>query len=231
MRREVFVNDSYYHICTRGVDKRQIFMDNRDYLRFLHNFYEFNDTAFAMPYMARIKGSDAGSTLIHNKEKGQKIVEVSCFCLMPNHCHLVLKQLTENGISSFMKKLIGGYASYFNKRYDRSGALFQGRFKAKLIKTDSQMMHLARYIHILNPGELVEPEIRKGVIRDSLKLKLFLKNYKWSSHLDYLGIKNYPSLTNRDFIRSYFDDILDYEKFMMSWKVNDLTRIESILIK
>jgi putative transposase len=221
MNQPAFINDYCYHTCNRGVDKREMFLDIEDYQRFLHDMYEFNDTQYAPPFVRRIP------KLPREREK---LVEIYCYCLMPNHFHLVLKQLRDEGVTLFMKKLCMGYANYFNKKYKRSGALFQGRFKAKTIENDSQMLHLSRYIHVLNPGELVEPDIREGKVRDAERLDLFLKKYRWSSYLDYLGIKNYPSLIQKDFIMGQFKDKGDFEQFSRGWKRGDLEKINDLIL-
>jgi len=230
MRNLFLATENYYHIYNRGVDKRQIFMDNADYLRFLHNMYEFNDKNFSLPYMNRLKGQTIGYQVPNSSKKRELIVKIHCFCLMPNHFHFILEPLIEGGISLFMQKLLGGYSRYFNLKYERSGTLMQGPFKAVYIKTDAQMMHLSRYIHILNPGELIEPQIREGIINNPSGLQEFLKNYKWSSYLDYIGGSNYPSLINKNLLAGYFSGPKDFEKFSLSWKNDDFEKIDDILI-
>lgn len=220
MRRIFIAEENYYHIYNRGVDKRQIFMNDEDRLRFLHNMYELNDGNFAPKWngneIEKIRGIKPEKDL-----ERRPLVEILSFCLMPNHFHFILKPVVKKGISKFMHKLAGGYSKYFNLKYKRSGTLFQGPFKAVLVKTDAQMMHLSRYIHILNPGEMVEPKIREGIIHNPAALRDFLQNYKWSSHLDFLGQKNYPSLINKNIISGYFSSPAEYEKFSMSWKRGD----------
>lgn len=228
MRKTILASGECYHIFNRGVDRRQIFMDKNDYLRFLHNMYELNDKNYAPKWKENKIHIMKGQKPEINKNR-ERLVDICCFCLMSNHFHFVLRQLIDGGVSLFMQKLGMGFANYFNLKYKRSGTLFQGRFKANLIKTDAQIMHLSRYIHVLNPGELIEPQIREGVIQNPIKLKKFLNNYKWSSYLDYLGQKNYPSLINKELIAGYFGGSEDYEKFAMSWKVDDLDKISHII--
>lgn len=236
MRENPLVNDQFYHVFNRGVNKQQIFASKRDYYRFLRGMYEFNDENCAEKFFWPLSG--VGKPITRDdffwepdpdKER-IKLVEIICYCLMPNHFHFILKQLREGGISLFMKKLGGGFANYVNLKYDRCGPLFQGRFKAKLIKTDSQLLHLSRYIHLLNPGELVEPKIREGVIKDKSRLEKFVKNYKWSSYSDYLEIGRHPAI-DKDFVMNYFKDAKDYEKFVMDWVAGDLGAIEDLMIE
>lgn len=233
-----FAQDVYYHIFNRGVEKRTIFQDDDDRYRFLHGLFEYNDKNLLAPFIRRTDNPLPVATYKTLREKlseekdakREKLVEVLCFCLMPNHFHLILRQKIEGGISKFMHKLGTGYANYFNLKNERSGAFFQGRFKAKLIKTDAQMMHLARYIHVLNPGELVESKIREGIIKNSSGFKNFLNNYKWSSYLDYIGQDNYPSLINKNLIFGYFGSESAFEKFSLSWKNDNFSQIEGVAL-
>jgi putative transposase len=106
-------------------------------------------------------------------------VEMICYCLMPNHFHFLLKQNSKDGITKFMRRISNAYVRYFNKRYNRVGALFQGKFKAALIKSDDYLLHLSRYIH-LNPLE-VRPLKKRG--------NEWLRNYLHSSYPVYLGYR------------------------------------------
>jgi len=210
-RNILLVSNEYYHILNRGVDKREIFMDDEDRYRFLHNMYEFNDKNYVInPFSRRV---NTCGHLVATSER-DRLVEVIAFCLMPNHFHFILKQLQDGGISKFMHKLAQGYSHYFNGKNDRSGSLFQGTFKAVHISSNEQLLHLSRYIHFFNPGELVEPKIREGSIANKDGLNDFLEKYRWSSYLDYIGIENYPSLIERGFLLSMFKDEKDYKNFV-----------------
>lgn len=215
-----------FHTLNRGVDKRKIFMDDDDYLRFVHNLFEFNDVEpvnnltyflrynpqskdIASPYIARAR-------MRTERRPRELLVNVHAFCLMPNHYHLLLSPLKENGITLFMKKLNIGYAKYFNEKYERVGALFQGRYKSVAVKTEEHFVHLPYYIH-LNPLDLFAPEWRNREIRDHKKALKFLESYRWSSHHDYLGKKNFPSVTQREFLSEFFGGPKEYEKSISLW--------------
>jgi len=129
--------------------------------------------------------------------------------MMSNHYHLLLSPVVENGISLFMKKLNGGYAKYFNEKYERSGALFQGKYKSVHIDNDRHFLFIPYYIHF-NPLDLKYPEWRNRDIKDLNGAIEYLKDYRWSSHLDYLGIKNFPSVTQRETLLNNFGSIKEY---------------------
>ncbi len=151
MKKSILANDQIYHIYNRGVDKRDVFMDNQDYLRFIHNLFEFNDRALISNNGYYFDSSN--SNKMTERKPRQLLVNILIFTLMPNHFHLLVQQKEENGIIKFMQKLGTGYAMYFNKKYDRVGGLFQGRFKAVLVNKDSHFIHLPFYIHA-NPLDL-----------------------------------------------------------------------------
>lgn len=215
-----------YHVVNRGVDKRKIFLDEADYSRFIHDLFEFNDVEpvlnFGRYFAARSNPAliDVGrQSISRGKEKRKPrrlLVEVLAFCLMPNHYHLLLKERVVEGIPLFMKKLGGGYAKYFNIKYERTGTLFERRYKAILIKSDAHFLHIPYYIH-LNPLDLRFPEWRNGELKNRREAVKFLENYRWSSYPDYIGKKNFPSVTQREFLLRFFKGSGEYKKKMISW--------------
>jgi len=230
MRKTIFANNEYYHIYNRGVDKRKVFLNRNDYIRFIHDLYEFNDQKRA-PEFVRIKDY-VGSLAPHIKRKPRKkLVNIICFCLMPNHFHLILEQLVDDGISKFMHKLGTGYTNAFNLKHKRSGALFEGTFKAILIENETYLTHLSRYVH-LNPVELKEKNWKEDGIKDWNKINKFLDNYRYSSYLDYVGKKNFPSIINNDLILKIFDNSKDYyKKFTQEWLVQDFSKIDNLILE
>ncbi len=188
----------FYHVLNRGVDKRDIFTNDKDRFRFIHNLYEFNDEDNRENTSRIFQNSNLyniGCRTDDNKKARIRkcLVYLHAFCLMPNHYHLFLSPKIEGGISKFMQKLNMGYSKYFNIKYDRQGALFQGKYKSILVEEERHFDHLPHYIH-LNPLDLVAPEWRDGKINNHKKALQFLENYRWSSLLDYTGKKNFPSI-------------------------------------
>lgn len=209
--------DGIYHVLNKGVDGRKIFLGDKDYLRFIHDLFEFNDTKPVnnITYFFRNKSKDIARPYI-NRQPRELLVEILAFCLMPTHYHLLLRPRFDNGISKFMKKLNMGYAKYFNEKYERKGTLFQGRFKSILVTNDAHFIHLPYYIH-LNPLDLIAPEWREGKLSDYGKTTRFLESYRWSSHLDYLGNNNFPSVTQRDFLADFFGGNAKYRSSFEKW--------------
>ena len=146
MRKIPFVNEEIYHIYNRGTDKRVIFEDEYDFQRFLQSLQEFNflDPIGSIYEHSRLKKEEFGGST----SKSDKLVEIIAYCLNPNHFHLLLKQVTERGVEKFMQRLGTGYTMYFNKKYERSGALFQGRFKAVYVGTNEYLLHLSVYVNL-----------------------------------------------------------------------------------
>lgn len=144
-RKVKFVNNEFYHIYNRGADKRDVFLDSYDLLRFLQSMEEFNNIdPIGSIYEQSFKKNDqlGGATA------KKKLVEFIAFCLNKNHYHFILQQLSENGISEFMRRLGCGYTWYFNSKNERSGVLFQGRFKSKHINTNEYLLYLSAYVNL-----------------------------------------------------------------------------------
>lgn len=217
-KRPQFVNGEIYHIFNRGVEKRNIFQHISDYFRFIFCLYELNDRNL-VKMRTRIKQrkerKSTGRTRVIPMEP---LVEIIAFCLMPNHYHLVLRQLVDSGISLFMKKLGDGYVGYFNQKYNRKGmgSLFQGRFKAVHVKTDNQLINLICYI-FTNPIELLEKDWKEIGVKDPQRAIRYLESYRWSSYLDYIEKPNFPSVTKRNFLLKVFTNSVSIKKFVENW--------------
>jgi putative transposase len=143
MRSEQLANNEHYHIYNRGVEKRPVFVDKKDYFRFLQSMSEFNQS--------EPLGGIYANSFLKNKplrSEASKLVNVVCFCLNPNHYHLILEQVSDRGIEKFMHKVGTGYTKYFNHRYERSGVLFQGPFQSVHIKTNEQLLHASVYVNL-----------------------------------------------------------------------------------
>ncbi len=187
-----FVTGNYYHLYNRGLRKQNIFANNQDYKRFIKTFFYYQ---IQNP---KPKFSLYQQSQLYKIDPTQKIVEILCYCLMPNHFHLLIKQTKDNGVSEFMRKFIHSYTAYSNTKNNTLGPLFQGMFKAKLIESDEQLFHLSRYIH-LNP-------LTSLLVKD-------LKFYPWSSYHSYIN-SGQDTLAKED-ILSFFNSPQNYEEFVL----------------
>ena len=195
---KVYVEESFYHIYNRGVEKRTIFEELQDYKVFLKYLKESLSPP-PKPENIRKTFTLQGASFkgIPRQPKNYfKEIELHSYCLMPNHFHLLVKQKSKNSIEKIMRSLATRYSMYFNKKYDRIGKLFQGHYKAVLIKNDDYLLHLSRYIH-LNPLEYTS-SLTKG----------------FSSYADYLQLRK-TKWIKTDFILGYFNTsvIKELEKF------------------
>lgn len=224
-----------FHTLNRGVDKRSIFLDDIDRFRFIHDLYEFNDQdrteARNIFHKSHKSGfSDIASRKV-DKKKRRLLVDIHCFCLMGNHYHLLLSPRVKDGVSRFMKKLNIGYAKYFNQKYKRTGALFEGRYKSVRITDESHFIHIPYYIH-LNPLDFISPEWRNRMIKNPKAAIDFLENYRWSSFQDYINKKNFPSVTSRTFLSKFLGGAGSYRKEVANWiRDVDLSSIKDLALE
>lgn len=205
-------------------------MDKQDHFRFIHDLYEFNDKERVELNFYKFRDYGiGGKTATQGKKPRKKLVDILAFCLMSNHYHILLTPRVEGGISLFMQKLNAGYTKYFNQKYERTGALFQGRYKHILVANETHFLHLPFYIHF-NPLDLSYPEWRENKVSDPKKALEFIKSYRWSSHMDYSGIKNFPSVLNMKILMEIFGSSKDYEKlaenYLKDAQINEKISLE-----
>jgi len=221
-RREQFINDEIYHIVLRAIDDNLIFKDDDDYYRGIFSIYEFNTTKpITIRERRKIreqfkKANRERVSVSFEADERDKLVEVLTFCFMPNHIHLLLRQIKDNGITKFMRKVGAGYGGYFNRKYNRKGHVFQNRFLSVHIKNDNQLKIVFTYTHT-NPISLIEPKWKEEGIENPEKVIEFLENYKWSSYQDYLGKKNFPSVTDREFFLKIMRGEQGCKEFIENW--------------
>lgn len=185
MERKIkFEIGEFYHVYNRGVEKRIIFQNSSDYKRFLILLYIANsDKQIHISNEIWYKGNIED---IFEKDRGEQLVAIGAFCLMPNHFHLLITPLVDGGISKFMQKLQTGYSMYFNKKYDRIGGLFQGVFKSQYIDNDRFMKYIYAYLH-LNHAKLKHKDWKTQPKSFLKQLKKFIAEYPYSSLVEYLS--------------------------------------------
>ncbi|MFA6519673.1 MAG: transposase [Candidatus Paceibacterota bacterium] len=221
-----------YHVLNRGVDGRKLFLDSQDYVRFIHNLFEFNDSAPSVGSARRdICDTNVGPRRSYIRKR---LVEIHGWVLMKDHYHLIISELIEGGLLKFMMKVNVGYAKYYNERYTRHGHLFQGKTKKIRIERAAHFLYILHYVH-LNPldylrGAATWRERDKNTIKNTREALKYLDEYRWSSYLDYCSKKNFPSiLTKRIFgnvFGNYQEVIKDYLKNVEESPIGDSTILE-----
>ena len=210
LRKEIFANNEIYHITLRALDDNLLFKDKSELYRAIYGIYEFNN---ANPVSIRrrreersrfklsLPKPDFGGALsapMIEEDKRKPLISVVSFCLMPNHIHLLIRQLIDRGVSIFMQKFGTGLAKYFNTKNNRKGHVFQNQFHAVRIEDDGQLLTALVYI-FTNPVALIEPGWKERGVRNIEKSIDFLEQeYRWSSYWDCLGKKNFPSIIEKE---------------------------------
>jgi REP element-mobilizing transposase RayT len=211
MRNITFSEGEYYHLYNRGVDKRNTFSAPAEYRRFMAYLVAVNSPATAPIRYAVATKNLQGLAL---EIGGSRLVAIGAFCLMPNHFHLYVTPVVDNGISKFMQRLQTAYTMYFNEKHRRSGALFQGTFKAQHIDTDAYAKYLFSYIH-LNPAKLKDPQWKERGPRDIGRLRDFLCTYPYSSLQEYLTRR--PAITAPEAFPAYLTSVRDLDDHIDNW--------------
>ena len=222
MERILIELDSFHHVYNRGVDKRKIFDDDEDRELFLTYLDVLNDCDIQSPrlkpeLLERMKQSS----------RGKSLVNIIAFCLMSNHYHFLLQENNEGGISKFMQRLGTAYTMYYNQKSERTGSLFQGVYKSRLIDEESHLLKVVDYIH-LNPvthkDGVGEKVISKSLLQE-------LRNYRWSSFADYCGKNTYPRVLNLNALSQYSEIPDAYDKWLLDeYRADDFKDVEHLKI-
>ena len=205
MRKFQFAPNSYYHICNRSNDEGVIFLDEKDYTRFLFLilFYQaslpFFNIGRQTSYFVKHRMFNISPEIVERVTTRRR-VGLNAFTIMPNHFHLFLQEKQAGGISHYLQRVQNGYAKYFNTKYRKRGHLFQGAFRAIPVETDKQLLYLSSYIH-RNP-------------RDLQKWKDKERIYPWSSYQDCIGKNRWGELLKPNIFLDQFSTPKSYETFV-----------------
>jgi REP element-mobilizing transposase RayT len=183
MRKESFEVGNWYHCFNRSIEGRSSFVDSRDYYRFLELLSLANDE---LP----LRRDDIGVRSLEEilaLPRGKRLVSIAAFNLMPDHFHLVLKEIVDGGITTFMRKLGTAYTLYFNSRHNRRGNLFLKPFQSLRTSPDHRLQHLISYVHC-NPATLIDPKWKHGPVADPQFLGEQVAGYPYSSLSAHTGV-------------------------------------------
>jgi len=205
MRKTQFAPGEYYHLCGRGNEKQNLFLDKRDYIRFLFLILYFQSGVIISNIGRHVSLFIKGSAFNISKKKRSKIlknrmVELISFTLMSNHFHIIIRELKEGGISEYMQRILTAYAMYFNTKYKKSGHVFQGPFQSVHIEDNEQLLYTSAYVH----RNL--REIKRWRNKEHL--------YQWSSYQDYLGENRWDEFLKPDIILEQFKNVDEYKKIV-----------------
>ena len=223
-RKNTFAVGEFFHLYNRGNSKQVIFHDVSDYLRFQQLLFVANGTNSID--FRRIKKDD-----VFDFERGEQLVSIGAYCLMPNHFHLLVSPLSDDGLSRFIQKVSTGYSMYVNKKYDRTGSLFEGKFKSQHANSDEYLKYLFSYIH-LNPIKLIQSDWKEKGIADVSSAIKYLESYKYSSFLDYNAFskstyegkafvdskeRKEGSIVSKNVFPNYFETPEIFRKEILEW--------------
>lgn len=208
-RKFIFSEGEYYHLYSRGVDKREIFLDEGDYARFLKLLYIANGEKH---FVFR----DVQNLPLNEVERGEPLVAIGAYVLMPNHFHILVKEIRKGGVSAYMEKLLTAYSTYFNRRYIRTGSLFESTFRAEHARRDEYLKYLFAYIN-LNPVKLLEPKWKETGIRNMSRAKKFLNERGYSSYAEHRGVENASPVLTASAFPEYFSKRGSFETYLDDW--------------
>jgi len=205
-RKIPLVTNYFYHVYNQGVGRQPTFTNKREYRRALQtiNFYQHLHPPVKLSFLLKLNQKRQKEILDPLEKANQRLVSILAYCLMPNHFHLILQQLAKDGISKFMSNFQNSYTRYFNTNHKRKGPIFLNQFKAVLIETEDQLVHLARYIH-LNPYS--------SYLIKSLPQ---IKTYPWSSLGEYLNQNSGFAICQKNLLTAQFKTAKEHWDFISS---------------
>jgi putative transposase len=231
-RKDRFISGNFYHIYSRTALNVPEFKKKENANKLVQAFLLANSTnsGQAFNYLRNDRNANLEKAQEIIKD-GKKLVDILCYVIMPDHYHLLLRQLIENGITEFIRKCNTSIAKYINIKNDRTGSLFGSCFKSKYIDSNEYLLHLSLYIH-LNPLDFIDNKNwRYNKLRNWRFKKEKLLNYPWSSLRKFLN-EDYkdPILSGTEMISNQFSGSKEYELFLREWSEGILSQVGNLII-
>jgi len=242
-QKRFFEESISYHILSRAVEERRIFLREEDCYRFIFQMYAANigKPSFNLHRQDVIK---AAKTLLMGEEIPSKLIIVEhpllvhflSFVLPLTHFHFDLVPAVKNGIPIYMQKLKGGFAKYFNLKYDRQETLFGSRYKSIPIRTNFQSDAIIRYINIINPLDIYQPGWRERGLKNWKEPFKFLNNYQFSSFPDIFGKRKSKILAPSEVLEKYLGKEIkrnqrEYLKFVKDFLKGKMEKISPLFLE
>lgn len=231
LRKDKLATNEIYHVCNRTVEGREIFVSPEDCVYFLETLFVGNTTATLPSNWRRDIFTPRLEKIL---KKGRPLVSFRALTLMSDHLHFLIEQLVDNGIPYLMQRTCDSFAKYINKKYDRKGSLFMGRYKAVPIVSQAQANHIITYVHG-NILDMFDPKWREGKIENWPKAKVFMEKYPWST----LGLfgktgNSHPLISkfiNKKFGENCYSRPGDYFNEIRNWSMRAKSGIEEYLLE
>lgn len=228
MRNIPIVTGEIYHICNRSTEGLKIFEKPSFAGRFIKTLHECNSTGEG------VRGFSRHPRKLDYKHSKQQLVDVLAVVIMPNHFHLLVRQVIDDGIAHWLHRSCTSFARTYNLANQRKGTLFMGRFKAVRVVDDSQLFHLMAYIHA-NPLDLVSKNWRLGQLDNWVRAKKFLVKYQWSSlgayNNDFIMASGIRNLVNAKETQSLIAEWESVERGIKNWSERSLEDVESLILE
>ncbi len=228
MTRQSLGIDSYVHVYNRGVKKMPIYRRKEDLRRLLFNLYYFNHTERMPDNWKREPGVSKDPAHFQWPEawgEREPVVSILAFSIMPNHLHLMIKEIIEGGTSKFMHRVSMAYSKFINEKYEESGSLFQGAFKSRLVEEDTDFRNLAVYVMVKNPFELYPGGLQRAIENFDDAYERMAKD-SLNSLGEYSGIRPSPIIT-KDLLGELFETPESFKKFARETMLYGLDQLES----
>jgi putative transposase len=204
VRSTPLITGEIYHVFNKTIDSTNLFNKKSDYNRFLFtlSFNQYTNYPVKLSRFNQLPLETRNKIIETLRLQNKHIVNVVAYCLMPNHFHLVLKQLSDDGIKKYISTVSNSYSHYFNTKNDRKGPVFSGRFKAVRIESEEQLQHVVRYVH-LNP-------LTSYIVKN---MDLLI-SYKYSSLQEFINKDSKYKISKSEVILKDFSSIDKYLKFL-----------------
>lgn len=212
-RKDLLETGNIYHVLSRSIQNIPIFGKPRQCQVFLDLIDFYNQTNPPTKFSYR----SVPLLLSESESKKKKVVKILNYCLMPNHFHLTLLQISDGGITFLMQHVLNSFSHFYNKKFNSKGPLFQSCFKAIKVENIEQLTHLSRYIH-LNP-------VTSGIVEKP-------EDFLFSSYNSYIGTVKSNLIYSKP-ILSEFSSPEKYMKFVLSQKnyQRKLSKIKKIILE
>jgi putative transposase len=201
------IENSWYHLYNRGINRQQIFLEDRDYLYLINLLKTYLSPDLLIN----------PNTGLSNEKNISNMISLSCFCLMPNHFHFLVKQTETNGITKLTQRVFTAYFSYMNLKYNKTGPLFDGKLKGVLVDSEEYLLHLSRYIH-RNPLQLIQNAPLSTYPYSSYSYYIGHRHASWVQAKTLLDIFYLPTTQSQQ----TYKEFVEFENEESDNKINDI---------